>query len=128
MGISVIRSMTSFRLLVGAACCAVFMLAGCASNPSAAPGASSAKTAPQPLTGDPMIDAQYAKGRPQDRLLWIYRASAAAMRRGQYVEARRMLDMAVVELGGPGRQRQERPQVTRCFQSGVAQKLLWRAL
>lgn len=54
------------------------------------------------LTGDPVIDgrAQMESGRPEDRLLWAYRGGLAAMRRGQYAEAKPLLDEAVTRLNG----------------------------
>ncbi len=78
--------------LIGFALC-LFLAGGCAS--------SSSKPAAK-LTGDPVIDAKQARdnGRPQDRLLWDYRAAASAMRRAQFAEARPLLDEAMVQLNG----------------------------
>src|SRR5207249_2823675 len=39
-------------------------------------------------------------GPKRDRVLWEYRAAAAAMRRGQFAEAKPLLDDALVTLGG----------------------------
>ena len=39
-------------------------------------------------------------GPKRDRVLWEYRTAAAAMRRGEFVEAKRLLDDALVTLGG----------------------------
>jgi hypothetical protein len=68
-------------------------LAGCASQ------GSSRRVA---LTGDPLTDGPVAiqNGPPRDRVLWEYRMAAAAMRRGQYDEARRVLDEALPRIGG----------------------------
>ncbi|MBL9169040.1 MAG: hypothetical protein JNN07_14965 [Verrucomicrobiales bacterium] len=64
--------------------------------------ASSGKTPPQKLTGDPVIDAKTVgqNGRPQDRLLWAYRSAATSMRRGNFTEARRLLDDSITQLNG----------------------------
>lgn len=65
---------------------------GCASN---------AKPAMK-LTGDPVADSrtQMESGRPEDRLLWAYRGGLAAMRRGQYADAKPLFDEAVTRLNG----------------------------
>lgn len=54
------------------------------------------------LTGDPVIDSRNAmdRGRPEDRLLWAYRGGLAAMRRGQFAEAKPLFDEAVTRLNG----------------------------
>lgn len=65
--------------------------------------ASSSKHAPSSqLSGDPVQDAKkpVAQSRPQDRLMWSYRAAAAAMRRNQFAEAKPLLDDAVTRLNG----------------------------
>ncbi len=92
-----------FPLRIGIACLPLLMAGGCASSGSS--GSSSAKQPPKPsskLTGDPVADAEVAahEGKPQDRLLWTYRASLAALRRGQLDVARRSLDEAVTRLNG----------------------------
>jgi len=53
-------------------------------------------------TGDPVVDSKAAieHGPKRDRVLWEYRAAAAAMRRGQFAEAKPLLDDALVTLGG----------------------------
>jgi len=53
-------------------------------------------------TGDPVVDGKAAieHGPKRDRVLWEYRAAAAAMRRGQFAEAKPLLDDALVTLGG----------------------------
>lgn len=69
------------------------VLAGCASAPQRANILE---------TGDPVIDgnAQLAAARPQDRVLWEYRIAAAAMRAGNYAEAKAKLDDAILNMGG----------------------------
>lgn len=86
---SVLQLLLALTLLTG----------GCASSSSKAGAKASS---PSRLTGDPVLDAQTAarNGKPQDRLLWTYRAAAAAMRRNQFTEARRLLDDAVTQLNG----------------------------
>ena len=53
-------------------------------------------------TGDPLVDgkAAIAQGPPKDRVLWQYRTALAAMRRGQFEEAERLLDDALLTIGG----------------------------
>jgi len=53
-------------------------------------------------TGDPVVDGKAASehGPKRDRVLWEYRAAAAAMRRGQFADAKPLLDDALVTLGG----------------------------
>ncbi len=70
----------------------VLVLAGCASQ----------KTRQIALTGDPLVDGPVAiqQGPPRDRVVWEYRMAAAAMRRGQFDEARRSLDDALPLIGG----------------------------
>ena len=55
-----------------------------------------------PLTGDIMVDAPraIAEGPPRDKVLWQYRLAAAAMRVGDYAQAKRTLDDALLTLGG----------------------------
>ncbi|HMJ91686.1 MAG TPA: hypothetical protein VK530_17825 [Candidatus Acidoferrum sp.] len=66
-------------------------VAGCASKPPR-----------PPLTGDPIIDGKNAiqVGPKKDRVLWEYRLALAAMRRGDYVEAKQQLDSAIARIGG----------------------------
>jgi len=54
----------------------------------------------KPLTGDPLIDGQNAieSGPPKDKVLWQYRTAAVAMRRGQFSEAKRLLDDALARI------------------------------
>jgi hypothetical protein len=54
------------------------------------------------LTGDVMIDGPraIAEGPVRDRSLWEYRVAAAAMRRGDYATAKKMLDDALLTLDG----------------------------
>src|SRR5438477_4559386 len=53
-------------------------------------------------TGDPIADGKAAveHGPKRDRVLWEYRTAAAAMRRGQFTDAKQLLDDALVTLGG----------------------------
>ena len=70
---------------------------GCASSGGKSPSKPTAR-----LTGDPVLDSRkkMESGRAEDRLLWAYRGSVAAMRRGQYAEAKPLLDEAVTRLNG----------------------------
>jgi len=54
----------------------------------------------KPLTGDPYIDGQNAiqYGPPKDRVLWEYRTAVVAMRRGQFTEAKQLLDDAIARI------------------------------
>lgn len=68
------------------------MLAGCATTPQ-----------PRlPYTGDPLIDGQthIERGPAKDRVLWQYRTAATAMRRGEFELAKRILDDAILTMGG----------------------------
>jgi tetratricopeptide (TPR) repeat protein len=58
-------------------------------------------TPPKPLTGDPIIDGKEAieNGPEKDKVLWQYRTALAAMRRGQFTEAKRLLDDALDRIG-----------------------------
>ncbi|MCL4176883.1 MAG: hypothetical protein KJ072_03940 [Verrucomicrobia bacterium] len=53
-------------------------------------------------TGDPIVDGKtaIAQGPARDRVLWQYRTAVAAMRLGQFAEARTLLDDALATLGG----------------------------
>ena len=53
-----------------------------------------------PLTGDPLVDGQNAieHGPPKDKVLWQYRTALAAMRRGQWNDAKLMLDDAIARI------------------------------
>ena len=55
-----------------------------------------------PRTGDPIVDGKAAaeRGPKRDRVLWEYRTAATAMRRGQFADARQLLDDALLTLGG----------------------------
>ncbi len=70
---------------------AVSLLAGCATP-----------TPNWPQTGDLVVDgkAAIAQGRQRDQVLWQYRTAVAAMRRGQYADARTLLDAALARVGG----------------------------
>lgn len=76
-----------------ASCLAGVLLAGCASTP---PGRSWERT------GDPVADGKAAarNGPGRDRVLWEYRTAATAMRRGQFADAKELLDDALATLGG----------------------------
>src|SRR5713101_573024 len=54
----------------------------------------------KPLTGDPYIDGQNAiqYGPPKDKVLWQYRTAVVAMRRGQFAEAKQLLDDAIARI------------------------------
>jgi hypothetical protein len=54
------------------------------------------------LTGDMAVDGpkMIAEGPPRDKVLWQYRAAAAAMRRADFATARTLLDDALLTLGG----------------------------
>jgi tetratricopeptide (TPR) repeat protein len=58
--------------------------------------------ATMPRTGDPYTDAKYnvTNGPARDRVMWEYRAAAAALRRGLYGEAKPLLDDALLTIGG----------------------------
>src|ERR1041385_7902258 len=53
-------------------------------------------------TGDPVVDGKAAieHGPKRDRVLWEYRTAVTAMRRGQFAEAKPLLDDALASLGG----------------------------
>jgi tetratricopeptide (TPR) repeat protein len=62
-------------------------------------------TTPQerlPYTGDPLVDGQVRaeRGPAKDRVLWQYRTAATAMRRGEFDLAKRLLDDAILTMGG----------------------------
>ncbi len=67
----------------------LLFLAGCVSAPPARPVAR--------FTGDPVVDdqARLAAAPEKDRILWGYKVAAAALRRGQFDEARTQLDAAL---------------------------------
>jgi hypothetical protein len=69
---------------------------GCASSRS-----SSSSSLP-PSTGDAVLDGKTAisQGPAKDKVLWEYRTAAAALRRGQYGEAKSLLDDALLTVGG----------------------------
>jgi len=68
-------------------------LAGCASTP---------KAPPPRLTGDPLVDGPQliSSGPARDKVLWQYRTAAEAMHRGQFDEAKRLLDDAILTISG----------------------------
>jgi tetratricopeptide (TPR) repeat protein len=65
--------------------------AGCATTPP-----------PLPLTGDVFRDAPLAieQGPARDRVLWQYRLALADLRHGRFEDAKRVLDDALLTLGG----------------------------
>lgn len=86
--------MKHVRLLALSVVC--LAVAGCASNEK--------RVTPQPAaarpTGDPVADGQHAieTGPAKDRVLWEYRTALASMRRGQFAEAKTMLDSAITRI------------------------------
>ena len=70
---------------------ALLLLTGCAT-----------KTRYVHLSGNIMVDGprMITNGPPQDKVLWQYRTAAAAMRRGQFAEAKQLLDDALLTTGG----------------------------
>ena len=68
-----------------------------------AAGCASTKQAPPPrLTGNPALDAPalLTNGPSRDKVLLQYRTAAAAMHRGQFGEAKQLLDDALLTIGG----------------------------
>ena len=66
-------------------------------------GCATAPPAPSlTLTGDPLIDGKSAieNGPPRDRVLWQYRMASAELRRGNFAEAKRLLDEAITRIEG----------------------------
>src|ERR1043166_7993560 len=84
--------MKFFPSLTGAVSLAI--LVGCATETPPHP--------PARLTGDPLTDGQELinRGPARDRVLWQYRTALAAMHRGQFGEAKRLLDDALLSVGG----------------------------
>src|SRR5262245_49681373 len=78
---------------LASSCLAGVFLAGCATTET---GGS------WPHTGDPIADGKAAieHGPKRDRVLWEYRTAATAMRRGQFNDAKQLLDEALLTLGG----------------------------
>src|SRR5437667_2580866 len=74
-------------------CLAGLLVAGCATP---------APVQSWPRTGDPIADGKAAieHGPKRDRVLWQYRTAAAALRRGQFGDAKQLLDDALLSLGG----------------------------
>jgi len=64
--------------------------------------ASTERTPPQRLTGDPAVDTPtlLTNGSSRDKVLWQYRTAAAAMQRGQFDEAKQLLDDAILTISG----------------------------
>ena len=55
-----------------------------------------------PLTGNILTDGpvMISNGPPRDKVLWQYRTAAAALRAGDYAQAKTLLDDALLTLGG----------------------------
>lgn len=72
---------------------ALLLVTGCATTPQAKR---------LPLTGDALTDGKMhvEQGPPNDRVLWQYRTALVAMRRGDYAEAKSLLDDAILTMGG----------------------------
>ena len=64
--------------------------------------ASDAPTAPTRITGDAVTDGRNraSQGPARDRVVWQYRAALTAMHRGEFAEAKRIFDEALLTLGG----------------------------
>jgi len=69
------------------------LVAGCATTE---------RTPPQRLTGNPAVDTPtlLTNGPSRDKVLWQYRTAATAMQRGQFDEARQLLDDAILTISG----------------------------
>jgi hypothetical protein len=67
------------------------VLAGCATNQH---------QVRRPPTGDAMVDGKSAieTGPAKDKVLWQYRTALAAMRRGEFTQAKLMLDEAIARI------------------------------
>src|SRR5688572_8864432 len=74
---------------------AAVLLTGCAST-------GSATRQGFVRTGDPIVDGRSAieAGPEKDRVLWQYRTGLALMRRGEFADAERMFDDALLSVGG----------------------------
>jgi hypothetical protein len=55
-----------------------------------------------PITGDALADGKNAIAQvpARDRVLWQYRTALVALRRGEYDEAKRLFDDAILSMGG----------------------------
>src|SRR5437667_2322839 len=78
---------------LASSCLVAVLLAGCATTQT---GESWQRT------GDPVADGRAAlqHGPKRDRALGEYRTAALAMRRGQFSDAKQLLDDALLTLGG----------------------------
>jgi predicted small secreted protein len=78
------------KALVVAVC---LVLSGCATNRSSG--------RPPARTGDALLDGQtmISAAPPRDKVLWQCRTAATAMRRGEFEEAKRLLDDALLTIG-----------------------------
>src|SRR5687767_154903 len=79
--------------LAGAVAAGLLLGTGCA-TPNNSPRLS--------YTGDAVVDGRNAAeaGPEKDRVLWQYRTGVTAMRRGDFAEAERQLDAALLRVGG----------------------------
>lgn len=84
----------SLSIVASSALGALLLLAGCASTPT--------RRSSFTPSGDPIADGQLAisQGPVKDRVLWQYRTALEALRRGQYSEAKALLDNAILTIGG----------------------------
>ncbi|EEF57737.1 hypothetical protein [Pedosphaera parvula] len=64
--------------------------------------ATTERQAPLALTGNIAVDGPnaIANGPKRDKVLWEYRTAAADLRKGQFQEAKTMLDDALLTRGG----------------------------
>lgn len=85
----------SALLIASLALAGCLAITGCASTH---PKTSSASLRP---TGDPVADGRIAisQGPAKDKVLWQYRTALEALRRGQYTEAKTLLDDAILTIG-----------------------------
>ncbi|MBM3823297.1 MAG: hypothetical protein FJ404_10490 [Verrucomicrobia bacterium] len=76
-------------------CLGLAVLGGCATTDAESPAAWT-------KSGDAMVDARQAieTAPAKDKVLWQYRASATAMRKGEFLQAKGWLDDALMTLGG----------------------------
>jgi hypothetical protein len=65
-------------------------------------GCATTKSPRLTFTGDPLLDGQnaIAQGPEKDRVLWQYRTGLTAMRRGDFAEAERQFDDALLRVDG----------------------------
>jgi len=85
------RTGRSFRLSLLGVAAALLACAGCATP----------KKSSWVRTGDPIVDGHtaIAQGPAKDKVLWQYRTALEALRRGQFSEAKTLLDDAFLTIG-----------------------------